>query len=120
MSLKYKKKLIPLAKMMRKNMTRHEKHLWYDFLNKYPTRFQRQKTIGGYIADFYCHKAKLVVELDGTQHYENKAIEYDAERTETFESLGIKVLRILNMNIDKDFENVCRIIDVEVKERLSL
>ena len=86
MSLKYKKKLIPLAKMMRKNMTRHEKHLWYDFLNKYPTRFQRQKTIDGYIADFYCHKAKLVVELDGTQHYENKAIEYDTERTETFES----------------------------------
>ena len=89
------------------------------FLNKYPIRFQRQKTIKGYITEFYCHKAKLAVELDGAQHYEDKAAEYDASRTEVFELMGIEVLRILNIDIDKNFENVCRIIDVKVKKRLS-
>ncbi len=69
MSLEYNKKLIPRAKELRKNMTKQENHLWYDFLRIYPVRFQRQKTIDNYIADFYCHKAKLIIELDGSQHF---------------------------------------------------
>ncbi len=69
MSLKYNGKLIPRAKDLRKNATRQENHLWYDFLRTFPVRFQRQKAIDGFIADFYCHKARLIIELDGSQHY---------------------------------------------------
>ena len=79
--LKYEKSNIPLAKKLRKNMTDCERKLWYEFLRSYPLRFQRQKVIGKYIADFYCAKAGLVVELDGGEHYEPEQIEYDAERT---------------------------------------
>ena len=65
MSLPYQGKLIPRAKELRKGATKQENHLWYDFLRGYPMRFQRQKTIDGFIADFYCHVARLVVEVDG-------------------------------------------------------
>ena len=76
MSLPYKNKLIPRAKELRKNATRQENHLWYDFLRSYPVRFQRQKTIGSFIVDFYCHAAKLVIELDGSQHYTDQGVAY--------------------------------------------
>ena len=69
MSLQYNKKLVPRAKELRRDMTKHEKHLWYDFLSKFPIRFQRQKTIGSFIVDFYCLTANLVIECDGGQHY---------------------------------------------------
>ncbi|MGM9632138.1 MAG: endonuclease domain-containing protein, partial [Eubacteriales bacterium] len=69
MSLDYNKKNITLAKNLRKNATPQENHLWYDFLSKYEVRFQRQKAIDNFIADFYCHKAKLIIEIDGSQHY---------------------------------------------------
>ncbi len=68
MSLDYNEKNITLAKNLRKNATKQERHLWYDFLSSYPIRFQRQKAIDQFIADFYCHKAKLVIEIDGSQH----------------------------------------------------
>ncbi len=119
MSLTYNKKLIPLAKELRHNMTKQEKHLWYDFLCKYPIRFQRQKPIDNFIADFYCHKAKLVVELDGSQHYEPKEAASDAERTVQLGRLGIHVLRFPNNAVDRYFEGVCEAIDLTVQALMN-
>ena len=115
-----KKENIRLAKILRKNMTRHEKRLWYDFLCKYKPRFQRQKAIGNYIADFYCAQANLVVELDGGEHYFPMQIIKDNVRTKNLEEYGIVVLRICNADIDKNFEGVCEYIDLVVKERLPI
>ena len=103
------------AKLLRKNMTKEEKHLWYDFLNKYPVRFRRQEVIGNYIADFYCDKAKLIVEIDGSQHFDDAAIEYDNKRTKYFNSLGLRVLRFTNHEIHTMFQAVCDTIDITVK-----
>ena len=77
------------AKQLRKEMTRQERHLWYDFLQKHRCKWYKQKPIGRYIADFYCGRIKLIVELDGSQHYEEKQVEYDERRTEYFKNLGI-------------------------------
>ena len=118
MSLPYNSKLIPRAKELRKNATPQENHLWYDFLCSYPVRFQRQKTIDGFIADFYCHKARLVVELDGSQHRTPEAAAYDEARTKIFEKYGIEVLRFPNIKIDEDFMTVCKQIEKEVTNRL--
>ena len=118
MSLDYNRANTVLARNLRKNMTKQEKHLWYDFLSKHPIRFQRQKAIGEYIADFYCHDAKLVIELDGSQHYTDKGIEHDKIRTAELEKLGLIVLRFTNENIDKGFDNVCRIINETIVERM--
>lgn len=107
MSLNYNKHLISRAKKLRRDMTKQEKHLWYDFLSRYPIRFQRQKTIGNYIVDFYCHKAKLVVELDGSQHFDEQGIAYDAKRTAFLESLGLRVVRFSNHDVDSNFNGVC-------------
>ena len=114
MSLYYENKLIVRAKQLRKDATKQEKHLWYDYLRDYPFRFQRQKSIGNYIVDFYCHKVGLVVELDGSQHYEEDAMQYDTKRTEYLNALGLTVLRILNIDIDRNFEGVCMEIDKTV------
>ena len=114
----YNKNNIPIAKMLRKNMTRHEKHLWYDFLRFYHVRFQRQKSIGNYIADFYCAKAKLIIELDGSGHYTDIQIVKDEERTKDLNDLNISVVRIPNEQIDKNFKGVCRYIDSIVQESL--
>ena len=113
MSLPYNKNIIPKAKELRKNMTPQEKHLWYDFLSKYPKtfRFQRQKTINNYIVDFYCHKAKLVIELDGSQHFTDEGIIYDKERTEILQTYGLTIVRFTNYEIDKKFDSVCKYID---------
>ena len=81
MSIDYVRENITLARALRANMTPQERHLWYDGLRHLPMRFQRQKAIGPYIADFYCHRARLVVELDGTQHYSEEARAYDERRT---------------------------------------
>ena len=117
MPLKYDKQLSPRAKELRKGMTRQERHLWYDYLSTYPVRFQRQKTIARFIVDFYCHQASLVVELDGSQHYYEKAFEYDDMRTASFEECGILVLRFTNKDIDDNFEGVCSVIGQNIKER---
>ena len=82
MDRKKNEALVPFARQLRKEMTKEERHLWYDFLRQYPVRFYRQKILGKYIADFYCAKAGLVVELDGSQHYEEKQKEIDEKRTE--------------------------------------
>ena len=106
------------AKNLRKNMTPEERHLWYDFLKEYPVQFNRQRVIGNYIVDFYCRKAKLVIEIDGSQHYIPDGINYDKERTDYLNSLGIDVLRFVNKDIDQNFENVCAHIDMVVKRQM--
>ena len=107
MSLPYEHHIIDRARKLRRDMTKQERHLWYDFLKDRPQRFQRQKAIGNYIVDFYCHSAKLVVELDGSQHYEDDVRAYDKERTRYLEQLGLKVLRFVNSDVDLHFESVC-------------
>ena len=103
MSLPYQGKLIPRAKELRKGATKQENHLWYDFLRGYPMRFQRQKTIDGFIADFYCHVARLVVEVDGSQHYDEQGLAYDKERSAIFAEYGVKVIRFSNLEIEQKF-----------------
>ena len=119
MSLKYNKKNITLAKSLRKNATREENHLWYDFLSKYEIRFQRQKAIDNFIADFYCHKARLIIEIDGSQRYTEKGAEKDAFRTEILEDYGLSVIRFTNTQINKNFNGVCEYIDFVVKASLN-
>ena len=114
----YNKAYIPLAKDLRRNMTPWERKLWYDFLRNYPTRFQRQKVIGNYIADFYCAKAKLVVELDGGGHYTAEQAEKDNLRTKELEIMKLTVLRICNSDIDSNFAGVCELIDLTVRKSL--
>ena len=114
MSLPYEPKLIDRAKRLRREATKQENHLWYDFLKNYPVRFQRQKAIGHYIVDFYCHKAKLAVEIDGSQHYEETAMDYDQSRTRFLEQQGLTVLRFTNFDVDRHFEAVCSLIDKTV------
>ena len=111
--------LLNIARILRRNMTKQEKHLWYDFLRKYPVKIYKQRIIENYVADFYCHKARLVIELDGSQHYTPEAQAYDKERSEAFSKYGILVLRFLNRNIDENFDGVCYTIDKTVKERMN-
>ena len=116
MSLKYEHKNIAYAKELRKNATAEEKHLWYDFLSKYPVRFQRQKAIDHFIADFYCHRAKLIVELDGSQHFSPEGMSRDKFRTETLEGYDLKIIRFTNRDIRENFRGVCEYIDLVVNE----
>ena len=115
---KHSPKLTENAKELRKNMTKEEKHLWYDFLKNYPVRFLRQKVVDEYIADFYCHSAKLVIELDGSQHYTKEGFLKDKIRTERIEKRDLTVMRIPNGEINYNFEGICRFIDEFVKESL--
>ena len=109
----------PLAKILRKNMTPWERKLWYCFLKEYPVRFQRQKCIDNYIVDFYCFRAKIIVELDGGGHYNLISQQKDNQRTKVLEQYGLKVIRFCNLDIDKNFYGVCTVIDEEVKKRIS-
>ena len=115
----YCKSNIPLAKELRKNMTPWERKLWYQYLRTYPILFQRQKAIGNYIVDFYCAKARLVLELDGGGHYSEEQIQKDMLRTRELESMSLTVVRICNLDIDNNFRGVCEYID-EIMNRLSL
>ena len=116
--IKYNKSNIPLAKELRKQMTPWERRLWYEFLRTYPIRFQRQKAIGAYIADFYCAKARLVIELDGSGHYTNLQQAANARRTADLNQMNLSVLRICNLDIDRNFGGVCEAIDMAVKRSL--
>lgn len=119
MQSKHNKLLVPFAKQLRNSMTKEERHLWYDFLRDYPIRFSRQKVLGKYIADFYSAEAKLVIELDGSQHYEEACSEKDAERTSFLEGYGLKIIRIPNNEISRNFRGVCEYIDIAVRQSLS-
>ena len=113
------KNLLEASRIFRKNMTDQEKHQWYDYLSKYTIRWYKQRIIDNFIVDFYCSKAKLVVELDGCQHYEKDAMEYDEFRTKTINLYNIDVLRFSNYDVDNNFEGVCAVIDKAVKERMN-
>ena len=116
MSLPYKRKMIPRAKELRKAATSQENHLWYDFLRNYPVRFQRQKTIESFIVDFYCASAKLIIELDGSQHYSERGLAYDKERSAILSKYGLTVLRFSNAEIERNFDIVCQYIHQEVEK----
>ena len=118
MQRKHNKDLVPYAKQLRREMTKEERHLWYDFLRFYSVRFIRQKIIGQYILDFYCAKAKLAIELDGSQHFEDNNTQKDIIRSEYLEDFGIHVVRIPNNEVTGNFSGVCEYIDKMVKQRL--
>ena len=112
-------KLLETARKLRREMTRHERHLWYDFLRTYPIKIYKQRIIGNYIADFYCASAKLVIELDGSQHFTDEGIENDQIRDEFMRELGLTILRFTNFDIDRNFINICNQIDSIIKEKIN-
>ena len=113
-------KLTGVSKVLRKNMTKEEKRLWYDFLKKLSQTVHRQKVIGKYVVDFYCASAKIVIELDGSQHNTEKGAISDYERDAYLNANGIVVLRYSNLDVNKRFNDVCRDIMLQIERRLNL
>lgn len=111
--------LLSQARELRREMTPQERKLWYLFLRTYPVKYYKQRIVDNYIVDFYCAAAKLVIELDGSQHFQEQGIAYDAERSEVLASHGLLVLRFSNADINERFDLVCERIDEITKERLS-
>ena len=107
MNEKNNPKLKHFAQTLRKEMTKEERHLWYDFLKCLPVTVNRQKVIGNYIVDFYCASAKLIIELDGSQHYEDNGIVSDKKRDKYFNDFGLQVLRYSNADVNNNFNGVC-------------
>ena len=107
MKLEQNSALLTNARNLRKEMTKEERKLWYTFLCKLPVRFRRQQIIGNYIVDFYCHSRQLVIELDGSQHYEEKGKNADIERDAYLRDLGLTVLRYANLDVNRNFRGVC-------------
>ena len=105
------------SQSLRKQMTKEERHLWYDYLRTYPVQFKRQYPIGCYIVDFFCFRAKLIIELDGSQHCDQHA--YDAKRTAYLAAQGYHVFRVSNLDIVHRFRGVCEAIDQMVKSRMQ-
>ncbi len=100
-------------------MTKEEGVLWHMFLKSLPVHFYRQRIIEHYIVDFYCPAAKLVIEVDGSQHYEKQdAVDYDDRRTSFLEKKGLTVLRIQNVDINKNLRGVCEEIERILNERV--
>lgn len=119
MEKKHNANLTPSAKALRRNMTDEEKHLWYDYLRNCPGRFSRQKVLGRYIVDFYSAEACLVIEVDGAQHYLPENREQDEERTAFLEHYGLKVVRVLNRDVNNNFSGVCSRLEQTISEALS-
>ena len=113
-------KLLRIARILRRQMTKQEKHLWYDFLQLYPIKIYKQRIIGNYIVDFYCSSAKIVIELDGSQHRRGEGLESDQTRDAYMESLGLKVLRFSNQDVEQNFYAVCERIDMVIRDRIGL
>ena len=107
------------ARRLRREMTPHERRLWYLFLRKYPVKIYKQRIIGRFIVDFYCACANLVIEADGSQHYEPQGMVHDAERSQFLTALGLEVLRFSNRDIDRDFRGVCEQIEITIQNRLQ-
>ena len=119
MHIKRNFRLLDQAKELRKNMTSQENKLWYEFLKLYPVRVYRQRIIDSFIADFYCASAKLVIEIDGSQHFTLQGKAYDEERERIMQQYGIKTIRFSNFDIDFGFQNVCTCIHEEIQNRLK-
>lgn len=118
MAYKHNPELTSRARALRREMTQEERRLWYTFLRGYQPRFLRQKVIDHYIADFYCHATGLVVELDGSQHYEGDGPLRDRVRTQQIAQWGITLLRIPNNEVNRNFRGVCEYIDYVVQKAL--
>ena len=119
MRLSYNANNKEFARELRKNMTPQEKKLWYEFLSKHKLRFYRQKTIDNFIADFYCPKAGLIIEIDGSQHYTEEGIAKDEFRTEILEGYKLIVIRFTNNQVETVFDGVCAYIDMVVETRVT-
>ncbi|MBP5544278.1 MAG: endonuclease domain-containing protein [Kiritimatiellae bacterium] len=117
--LHYRADLLKLARELRRDQTDQEKRLWYGWLRHMPFRFQRQKPIGDYIVDFYCHRAKLVVEIDGWRHFTDDGQQYDAKRTAFLEGLGLQVVRYRGHAVDNFIEGVAREIEAIARARIA-
>ena len=115
----YNAELKGRSRQLRKNMTRQERHLWYDFLRDYPVKVYRQRSIDRFIVDFYCSRAHLVIELDGGQHYTSEGQAYDTERSAVLQNYNLAVIRVSNADVDQNFSGVCAFIDRRIKEELS-
>ena len=115
--MKHNKELTTLAQSLRKNMTKEEKKLWYQFLKDYSVQFKRQVTCGEYILDFYCPKLKIAIELDGSYHQISTISENDKLREDYLDSVGIYVIRFPNRDIRQDFSQVCKQIDFAIQKR---
>ena len=107
MNHQHNSRLVPYSKKLRKEMTKEERHLWYDFLKHLPTTVHRQKVFGNYIVDFYIASAKIIIELDGSQHYEDQNRIADIQRDAYLSQIGCKVLRYSNADINTRFRGVC-------------
>ena len=107
------------ARQQRREMTPHERKLWYLFLRKYPVKIYKQRIIGRFIVDFYCASARLVIEVDGSQHYESRGMAYDSMRSQFLTGLGLQGLRFSNRDIGREFRSVCEQIDTTIQNRLS-
>ena len=116
----YEKGNIKLAKKLRSEQTEWENKFWFKFLRNYPVRFQRQKAIGKYIVDFYCAQARLIIELDGYYHTTDSQYKYDTDRTAELEKLGMTVVRFKNVEIEQEFDRVCRQTDYYVKKLINI
>ena len=112
-------KMLDRAKELRKNMKPQERKLWYEFLRYYPVKIYKQRIIDSFIVDFYCSSAKLVIEVDGSQHYTEDGLAYDFERSEMLKKYDLFVLRFTNIDVDKNFSNVCEEIDRTIKFRIA-
>lgn len=112
----YNKKLVPNARVLRRNMTLEEKHLWYDLLKKLPYNVRRQHNIGNYIVDFYIAEKKIVIEVDGIQHASLEHSKSDVQRDSALATWGITVLRYSNESIRKNFKSVSQ----DILEKLEL
>ena len=117
MVVKKNGKMLERAKELRREMTPHERKLWYLFLRNYPVKIYKQRIIENFIVDFYCASARLVIEIDGSQHYTEQGKDYDAERSKIIESYDLHVLRVSNYEIDNYFTEVCDMIDKTIRER---
>ena len=120
MSLPKKNALLGKARQLRKEMTPQERKLWYLFLKRYPVKIYKQRIVGAYIVDFYCARAKLVIEIDGSQHYEEKGIEHDESRSAYLRQLGLDVVRYSNADINSRFDSVCESIHQHIQQRMFL
>jgi len=111
-------RMLGTARRLRHEMTPQERKLWYEYLRTYPVKFYKQRIIESFIVDFYCAPARLVIEIDGSQHYTEQGQCYDEERSQVLRAYGLKVLRFSNRDVDCNLAGVCTQIDLEVKARL--
>lgn len=110
-------RLLENARTLRREMTPQERKVWYLFLKDYPVKIYKQRIIGEYIVDFYCSSAKLVIELDGSQHFDEAGMRYDQNRTKYLRSLGLEVVRYSNADVNERFRDVCDSIDYLIRTR---